>query len=192
MAREQAILRKNFDEGVVKDLECYKIARSKVVSQYLTLCQNAISEVDSAYSKLDAAKALRSVVKNSLDEASEKLEGMDKLARELASMTEQQRREREREQNKDVLGRMFGLTLTPEQEREKALKKVNKLKCELLAATEDITSKRRELIRKIEIRDDTIDKVKILNRIKMNYFLKLISHLIIFSSLLGGCGIPSI
>jgi hypothetical protein len=160
LARDQAILRRNFEDGVVKDLECYKIARGKVTSQYLGLCENAITEVDTAYTKLDAAKAHSEKLKAHLDETTEKLDALERSALELSQMSDQQRKERERELDKNVLGRMFGaFQLTPEQEKEKLLKKVNKGKYELLAANEEIATRRKELLRKVQIRDDTIDKV---------------------------------
>ena len=123
--KEQTSLRRTFEDAIVKDMEIYKIARGKVVSQYLNLCQTAIGDVESAYSRLDIAKLNVQRVRGSLQEAKDKLGAIEQELLQMSQMTEEQKREREREQEKNIMGRMFGaFQPSLHQEKEKLIKKV--------------------------------------------------------------------
>jgi len=160
LTREYNLLRKSFEDNIVKDLESFKVTRGKVTSQYQSLCQTAIADVESSYQKLDNAKLNAQRIKASLVDANEKLVALEVTVAEIAKTTEDQKKDKEKEKEKNFMAKMFNsFQVTPEQEKESQSKKVSKLQHELLAATEELSMKRKELIRKIAIRDDAIDKV---------------------------------
>ena len=73
LTRELVEGRKYLDESVAREMEGYKLCHHKQTSQYTTICQTAISEVDIAYQKLDFSKEKAKLIETSLKDAKGKL-----------------------------------------------------------------------------------------------------------------------
>ena len=153
-------IKKNFEDTIVKDLEYYKISRFKNTSQYMNICNTALCDVEQAYVKLENAKSNSEKIRGYLSEAKLKLSNLESSSPDTTNVSDEPKKEKEQQEKNNLMGRMFGaFHNTPEQDREKYTKKVTKFQHELLAANEEISSRKKELVRKIEIRDDTLDKV---------------------------------
>ena len=163
LTREQAELRKSFEEKVVKELECLKLTRAKIVTHHQGICEQALNDVDTAYSRLDLAKDKERYTKNSLRESQQKLKTIEEEISRTRKASPDERRAREKEKEKNTLGRMFGFHSSPEQDKEKQNKKMRKLMVEHRNCIEEIGIRRKDLLTKINMRDTVLEKVKTKN-----------------------------
>merc|ERR1711991_991223 len=96
---ELAECRKYLDESITKEMEGYKLSRHRQTTQYSSLCQTAVSEVEIAYQKLDFSKDKANLIETSLTDAKSRLNGLRLQLDAAARLSSDEKSKREKEKN---------------------------------------------------------------------------------------------
>lgn len=159
MSREQASFRRVMDEQISFELLTYKSERISEVTNNKNEVLAATQDVHTAEENLLNSK--RNFVKamEDVQAVREKLVQVEQTIVELSKLNEEDRKRKEKE-NRHIMGRFFSaFDSTPEQDKEKLLKKLKKLELEMIACSGDIVTKKNELISKIYVKDMLCKKV---------------------------------
>jgi hypothetical protein len=153
---------KDFGDSVVRELEDLKIGRAAIVNKSKVTVQNCQRDVTSAEDSLDKAKKHFQKVKQDYKRSKEKLAVIEQQVVEYLKVTEERKKENVgKDANKYTMSRMLisAFESTPEIDRERQNKKVARKLQEALAAKQNITDKKRELLDRIQALDAALAKV---------------------------------
>jgi hypothetical protein len=155
LSKEQSSFRRQLDEEVVFQLDNYKSIRLTDIIKHKTEIEKVLDEVKSHEENL--VKAKKSLIKT-LDEVQnckEKLISTEKAIEELSlKMTEEKKKEKEK-----VIGRFLSaFESNPIQEKEKLLRRLERLDQEAGLKVKDIAQKKRSLLESIARKDEVYGK----------------------------------
>ena len=167
LSKEYVKFHKEFNDEVVKMLEDFKISRAALVNKDKTFIQTKLREVNQAEEALDRAKKHAQKCKKDLEKSSEKLTNYERIYQEAKQKEEEKKREQAanptaRESGgKFNVARMFtsAFESSPEQDRDRQQKKVEKRREELRLANEAILEKKRMLLDLLAQLDEGFQKV---------------------------------
>lgn len=164
LSKDQAAFRRHMDEEVVFELDNYKSIRLADVTKHKTEIEKVLEDVKQNEENL--IKAKRSLMKtlDDVQAGKDKLLLIEKAIEDfLAKMTEEKKKEKEK-----VIGRFFSaFESNPIQEKEKQLKKIERLEQEAAMKVKDIAAKKKILLESIARKDDVYGKVKLNKTILM-------------------------
>jgi len=146
LSREQASFRRLMDENVVFELDNYKATRLREVTKHKEECERVSREIQALQESL--AKTKKSLLKtmDDVEAARDKLQILNRAVEEAAKMSEEKKREKEKE-SKQIMGRILSaFETTPEQDRDKQLRRLNRLEAEMVARSDEIATKKKALL----------------------------------------------
>jgi hypothetical protein len=155
LSKEQSSFRRSLDEEVVFQLENYKTIRYTEIMKHKTELDKINEEIKSNEENL--VKAKRSLLKT-LEEVhygKEKLVQIERLIEEfLIKMTEEKKKEKEK-----VIGRFLSaFESNPMADKEKQIKKLDRLENEVNQKVKDIAMKKRILLESLSRKDEVVSK----------------------------------
>ena len=160
LSREQASFRKALDEEVVFELDTFNAKRTADMIFQKKEIARATSEVETAMTALSQAKKNHTKTADQIQLTKDRIAYLDVTIEQNAKLNEEKKAEKEREK-KHLMGRILSaFESTPEQDREKQAKKLNKLQSELIHYEKDIQMKKLSLLEKIHHRDELYQKAK--------------------------------
>lgn len=148
LSKSQVKLMKGFSETIIKDLEEQKLSRASTLNKHKVSVQNCLRDVTQAEEALEKAK------KNYLKAKMDYERGKEKLTIADQAVLDAQKLSRKELQSKDANRFSVGRVLsafenTPEQERDKQQKKVERRRSELITCLGQIGEKKTALLEKI-------------------------------------------
>jgi hypothetical protein len=149
---------KELSDILIKDLEDYKVTRAASINKHRINVQNSMKDIAIAQEALDRAKKNYNKAKNDLHDANDKLSALEII---VATNAEEKTKEVQgRESSRFSMGRMLSaFEVTPEQERDKLQKKRVRKYSELISCITQIAEKKNNLMDKINILDNAMQKV---------------------------------
>jgi hypothetical protein len=178
LSKEHIKLHKEYSENIVKALEDLKVNRSATINRNKVFITNKLREVTAAEEALDRAKKNQSKAKKDVEKAKEKLQGLERTIRENqlkagggssgslgiegghSSTGSSGAAGQPARENKFVMSRMFSaFEVTPEQERDKQSKKLERKREELAQANAAINEKKGHLLDLLAELDESFYKV---------------------------------
>jgi hypothetical protein len=150
---------KEFIDVILKDLETLKVDRATIINKHKVSIQTCLRDIANAQEGLEKAK--KNYVKTKADflRSIERLTQAEKAVEENIRLTEERKKDMSsKESNK--WSRMFSaFESTPEQERDKQQKKVEKRRDELSIAADAIIERRQLLLNMLARYDEEIQLV---------------------------------
>lgn len=141
------------------ELDSVKAKRLADVARHKESIEIISKEVSHLEDALLKAKAAHMKSVQDVKRYQEKLRALDIAVEEAQNMPEEKKREKEKE-SKQLMGRFLSaFESTPEQEREKCLKKLAKYEAEVQAKSNDIATKKKWLLDAIAKRDEIYTQV---------------------------------
>ena len=156
LSRDQALFRRHMDEEVVFELDNYKSIRLADITKHKTEIEKVLEDVKQNEENLIKSKKSLLKTLEDIQFAREKLFQIERAIEDFqAKMTEERKKEKEK-----VIGRFFSAFETnPIQEREKQVKKIERLDQEAAMKVKDIALKKKLLLESIARKDDVYGKV---------------------------------
>jgi hypothetical protein len=155
LSKEQNSFRRQLDEEIVFQLENYKTIRLTDILKYKTEIEKVLEEVKLSEENLFKTKRNYYKILDEVHTSKEKLILIEKGIEELSlKMTEEKRRDKEK-----VIGRiMSAFESNPIQEREKLLRRLEKLEIEIGFKVKEISYKKKILLETIARKDEVYGK----------------------------------
>jgi hypothetical protein len=160
LSKEQANFRRLMDEEVVFELDNYKAIRLSDITKHKTEIEKILEDIKENEENLLKSKRSLQKTNDDLSLAKDKLFQIEKSIEEFFSkqMTEERKKEKEK-----VIGRFLSaFESTPLQDKERQLKRIERLEQEVLVRVKDVKDKKRILLESIKKKDDIYEKVTIL------------------------------
>lgn len=152
---------KEFIELVLKDLETLKVDRAAVINKHKVSIQSCLRDISLAQDGLDKAKKHYLKTKSDFQRSSERLVQAEKAVEESIRISEERKRDVSTKETNKSWSRMFSaFESTPEQERDKQQKKVDKRRDELAVAADNIVERRQLLLNMLSRYDEEIQEVR--------------------------------
>ena len=149
---------KDFVDHLIKDIEELRVKRAAMINRHKAKVQNCLKDIASAQEALEKAK--KHYVKTRMDyqKSTERLEQAERAVEENIRLTEEKRRENPQKDSKFSVGRMLSSAFesTPEQERDRHQRKVERRRDEMTLAAEGIVEKKQILISMISMHDEEV------------------------------------
>jgi hypothetical protein len=146
-------------DEVVYELDAVKAKRLADVARHKESVEIISREVAHLEEALLKAKAAHMKSVQDVKRYEEKLRVLEVAVEEAQNMSEEKRKEKEKE-SKQLMGRFLSaFESTPEQERDKCLKKLAKHEAEMHAKSNDIATKKKWLLDAITKRDEIYAEV---------------------------------
>ena len=150
---------KEFVESILKDLEILKEERTWIINKHKVNVQTCLKDIATAQDGLEKAKRSFLKSKNDYERSSERLSQAERALEESIRLSEEKKKEISAKES-TKWSRMFSaFESTPEQEREKQLKKVDKRRDELSNAADAIVERRQLLLNVLARYDQEIMEV---------------------------------
>ena len=157
------------DEEVVFELDSVKATRLSEVARHKENVEAISREVRGLEEALHKTKTAFGRCVFDVQRYQQKVKEASEAVAEAQNMSEERRRERERE-GKQLMGRFLSaFETTPEQERDKCLKKLAKYEADMHAKSKEIDMRRKALLDAIARRDDIYAEVGIRAVIDASY-----------------------
>lgn len=149
---------------IVRKLDGVRLYCTSEVAKCKEVVQNATKDVGKAYIALDKAKRNFAKAKLEVEHTKAKLLNVQQVFLEWERANEEKRREREKDpthsSSKFSMGRMLSaFETTPEQDRDKQVRKLAKRQYHLMECSAEIAAKKKALLVRIEERDSAIQMV---------------------------------
>lgn len=153
---------KDYLDLLIKDIEDLRAKRAASINKHKAQVQHCLKDISLAQDALDKAKRYYSKAKVDFERSTERLGLAEKAVEENTRLMEEKRKEFPNKDSKFSVGRMLSSAFesTPEQERDKQQKKVEKRKDEMAMAAENILEKKQFLIDMISAHDIEVQKVR--------------------------------
>jgi hypothetical protein len=160
LSKSQVKYHKELGGDVIKELEEVKVNRASYVNRHKVIVQNSIKEVTAAEDALDKAKKNYLKAKADFERAKEKLATLESAVMESNRLLEERKREANgRESNSKWKMFSSAFESTPEQERDKQFKKVERRHAELVMCMGQIIEKKNLLMDRISNMDNVLQRV---------------------------------
>jgi hypothetical protein len=164
LSKAQVKHHKAFGDVIIKDLDDLKLSRAANVNKHKVAVQNCLRDVTNAEDALDKAKKNFAKAKADLERSKMKLIGAEAAVVEAQRVFEEKKKENMGKEttnsNKFSMGRMLSaFESTPEQERDKMQRKVDRRSQDVASCLQQIFEKKCLLMEKIASMDSTLQKV---------------------------------
>lgn len=172
LSKVQVKHHKGLGEIIIKDLDDLKISRAALVNRHKIAVQNCLREVAHAEEALDKAKKNYQKAKSDLERGKNKLVVCEAAVVEAQRVSEEKklREAGGRDSNKFSMGRMLSaFENTPEQERDKQQKKVDRRNNEVALCQSQIVEKKAMLMDRISVMDSALQKVRTITILLFTY-----------------------